>query len=109
MPTRAKRLLAVTAAATGVWTTGYTTPPDRVTIVKDLRFVNRSAATRTMRYSVFIPGFGRVTLAIRTLTTLTDAGEPELWVVLMPGDTLDVFTDGASTDFHASGSELVPL
>lgn len=88
----------------GSFQTVYTSPANVTTIVKDLRTNNAGTVTTFLIWAV-TSGAQQVRLLLASL----NAGDPQSaqpYVVLKPGDALQIFTSAAPVAFWASGSKL---
>lgn len=92
-------------AATGVYTTVYTCPQGKTAIVKDLRSGNDGSVQAFIIWSV-LSGPVRT----RLILTVANAGDTSfaagLFVVLEPGDQLQLRIDASNVSYHVSGAEL---
>lgn len=103
MPVRSKRLAAVTAAA-GVGVTVYTAPPGETAIVKDIRLWSAFGPLSRVILSL-ASGPDAYAIVDRAFTNL-ETVERQGFMVLNPGDRLEVLSLGGALRVWVSGAEL---
>lgn len=106
MPVRTKQLAAARPAAASTFVPVYTCPAEETAIVKDFRLfflTNSAGASAFLRVR---KGSAEYNLGTWLGQFPTFYGGP-LWVVMMPGDILEVWQSHANhTSWLISGTEL---
>lgn len=102
MTTRTSRL-AVGISTTGAVVTVYTCPAGKTAIVKDIRLYAGASVSR----AVVALGSGvRLPSVLDEAITGPGVAQKQGFMVLEPGDTIRVYSQGNTFEFWISGSEL---
>lgn len=100
-------LLCAAVSINGAFTTRYTCPAGRTAILKDV-VMTATGAGNTRAVVAVNSG----ALAVYIIDEAIGAGIrhlKSLWIVLEPGDTIQLFSTGATFNARCSGTELLGL
>lgn len=104
MATVRTALLCAAGSVNGVFTTRYTCPAGHTAILKDVR-LTANGAGNTRAVVAVASGAAATYLYDQALAAL--ASLDGLFVVLEPGDVLQVYSTGNTFTVRASGAELL--
>jgi hypothetical protein len=108
VPVRTKRLFAGDTAPAGSGVTAYTCPAGETTILKDIRASNQSGSPSRLIISA-VSGAARTAIVDEAATPLPATIGRSPWVVLQPGDQIELFSLGGVVAVWLSGAELEGL
>lgn len=106
MAVRSKALGHVSNPAPNVFVTIYTCPADMTAIVKSVSSNNSNSVSVNDAYAVVRAGETQAYTFHRVALTTQATEHFQCWIVLEPGDQLQIFATNTNQQLMAAGAEL---